>query len=62
MTVAARCARVLSLLERVRIYDVIVRNDSFSDEALREMKQNCREILLEADGELKEIWKEVQGW
>ncbi|MBA7627775.1 hypothetical protein ES703_35243 [subsurface metagenome] len=62
MAISERCDRISALLTRLKRYDAIVRNDSFTNSALDEMKQNCRDIIKDAKDELNEIKKEVNSW
>ncbi|MBA7475780.1 hypothetical protein ES704_02716 [subsurface metagenome] len=62
MAISERCDRISALLTRLKRYDAIVRNDSFTNSALDEMKQNCRDIIKDAKDELNEIKKEVDSW
>lgn len=62
MALSERCARVLALLDRVKRYDAIVRNDSFSPDALNELRNNAKTIIEEAKVEIDQIKAEVDNW
>ena len=62
MAIPERCDRISALLTRLKRYDAIVRNDTFTNSALDEMKGNCRDIIKDAKDELNEIKKEVNSW
>ncbi|MBA7695230.1 hypothetical protein ES703_103852 [subsurface metagenome] len=62
MTIPEKCDRVSALLDRLKRYDAIVRNDNFTDEALNELKSNAKGIVDEAKDELVEIKAEVDNW
>ena len=62
MTIPEKCDRVSALLERLKRYDAIVRGDSFSPEAMDELKNNAKGIVDEAKDELVEIKAEVDNW
>jgi len=62
MAIPERCDRVSALLSRLKRYDAIVRQDNFTKDALGEMKQNCKDLIKDAKGELDEIKGEVNSW
>lgn len=62
MAISERCDRVLTLLTMLKRYDAIVKHDSFTNDALAEMKQNCKDLIKNAKNELDEIKSEVNSW
>jgi len=62
MAISGRCSKVSALLDRVKRYSVIVRNDSFSNGATGEMKNNVKDILDEVKDEVDLIKDEVDNW
>lgn len=62
MAILERCDRIMALLGRVKRYDAIVRNDTFTNSALDEMRGNCKDIIKDTKDELNEIKKEVDSW
>ena len=47
---------------RLKRYDAIVSQDSFTKDALDEMKQNCKDLIKKVKDELNEIKSEVNSW
>jgi hypothetical protein len=62
MAIPERCDRILALLIRLKRYDTMVRQDTFTNSARGEMKQNCKDLIKDAKGELDEIKSEVNSW
>jgi len=62
MAIPERCDRVSALLIRLKRYDAIVRQNSFTKDALDEMKDNCKDVIKDAKSELNEIKSEVNSW
>lgn len=62
MAIPERCGRILSLLDRVKRYDTIVRNDTFTNSALGEMKDNVKDVLDQVKDEIDLIKDEVDNW
>ena len=62
MAIPERCGRVSALLDKVKRYSVIVRNDSFSNGATGEMKDNVKDILDKVKDEVDLIKDEVDNW
>jgi len=62
MAIPERCSRVSTLLDRVKRYNVIVKGDSFSNDATSEMKDNVKYILDKVKDELDLIKDEVDSW
>lgn len=62
MAIPERCDRISALLSRLKRYDAIVRQDSFTNSALDEMKKNCKDLIKDAKDELNEIKSEVNSW
>jgi len=62
MAIPERCDRVLTLLTMLKRYDAIVRQNTFTKDALAEMKQNCKDLIRDAKAELDEVKREVNSW
>lgn len=62
MVIPERCDRISALLTRLKRYDAIVSQDSFTKDALDEMKQNCKDLIKKVKDELNEIKSEVNSW
>ena len=62
MSIDAKCARIAMLLDRLKKYALVVNDDNFSPGTLKELKQNCTELLKESHQELEEIQKIVDSW
>lgn len=62
MAISARCSKVSALLDKVKRYSAIVKNDSFSNGATGEMKDNVKDILDEVKDEVDQIKGEVDNW
>jgi len=62
MAIETRANRISALLTRVKRYDAIVRNDTFTNSALDEMKNNAKDVLDEVKDEVDLIKSEVDNW
>ena len=62
MAIPGRCSRVLTLLDGVKKYNVIVKGGSFSNDATSEMKDNVKNILDKVKAEVDLIKDEVDNW
>lgn len=61
MAIETRANRIVTLLADVKRYNT-VRQNSFTQDALNEMKNNAKDVLDEVKDELNEIKKEVDNW
>jgi len=62
MAISERCDRISTLLTMLKRYDAIVKHNSFTKDALGEMKQNCKDLIRDAKTELDEIKGKVNSW
>ena len=62
MAIPERCSRISALLTNVKRYDAIVRQNSFTNSALDEMKSNAKDFLKEVKDEVDLIKSEVDNW
>lgn len=62
MSIENNCNNIRGILDRIARYNKIVRADSFSQDALGEMKDNCRDLADNAKAELDKIKAELDNW
>lgn len=62
MSIENSCNKIQESLARIRRYNTVVKNDNFSQEALGELKDNCKNICDEAKSELDTIKDEIDTW
>lgn len=60
--IQARIDRIATLLSRVKQYNDIVMADTFQNAAMREMKDNVKNIVDEVEVEVAVIKQEVDNW
>ena len=60
--IQARIDRIRALLTRVERYNTIVVTDSFTQDALVEMKTNVKAFCDQVKDEIAEIKSEVDNW
>ena len=62
MTIENRVERVKVLLDRIKVYNRLVIQNSFKPETVDDMRDNAKEMCGEAKSEVDQIKTEVDQW